>query len=87
MIVEYAFLSYAMGLLLGAIEAWKRKVYFTLIMLVVVYAIVVGMIDITHGTPFLTNQNYPLWGYAITFPCMIIGMLSGNKFYKAIWEK
>lgn len=75
-----------LGMLIGVLDAWKRKLMFLVWFIAVVFIVVMGFINGINGTDNLTgNLLWYQWFYQVGW--IIIGMLMGKVIYKGIFNK
>jgi len=86
MIAEHILFSYLMGVIMGIVDEWKRKLFFAIWILIVVIVIVGCYWGIQTGTPVIFTPSSPGWYYALTIPAVVLGMFTGSGIFKRVFR-
>ena len=80
---EEAILSSFMGLIIGVIDAWNKKVMFAIWLIVLIIFI---PLNFYSGTP-IYSEAYPWWRTIFGVFFVIMGIISGKIMYKETFKK
>lgn len=81
-LISLIFLWFGVGILIGFIAEYSKKLFIILFMLAVLFIVIR---TITSPTEFASSFN-PWWHYIIAFPVMLFGQIMGGHFEVEYFE-
>ena len=82
MLIENMILSYVLGIIMGVLDEWNKKIFFFFWILIVAIVLVGCYWGIQTGTPVVVTPSFPGWYYIFTIPVVVLGMFTGSKIFK-----
>ena len=80
--ITTAIIDYMIGVLFGVLAAWKKKVFFWVVLVYIIAVLVMSMIFLNE-----LNKNMELVQTLVGSISSLLGFLSGMKFYEGAYEK
>jgi len=85
MIVTICFIEWMIGVVMGTLDAWNRKVFHIMFMVFFVFLLVSCLIVQSQGNSVF--EGWPWYYFICAVASVVFGMQCGKRMYEKVWRK
>ncbi len=78
-----SFKSFVLGMLMGVVDAWNKKVTFGIWLLAVV-SVLIGLC--IEGQGYVDSLHWGVWNWTLMIVFVVFGMNVGKTVYTGMWR-